>query len=300
MLGEHAYDDKCPKGHSRSWKCHQPSPQICAKCDDDKRKVEKAAFKARQLQDQQDREEREYLEHLAHLDSLIADERQRTKDAQIAKERALALEQKEKDLTQATTLALGALTMSSSSANQSPAGKGSKSPARGSSQSPAKASVANNQASVTEKPSSYAARVVKRRVSPAKQEWQSQKAAENLSNSDFDAVMDMIGLEEVKLQILRIKAKVEVSIRQNSDMGQDRLNVAFMGNPGTGMFDSVPLYQLEESSDFPQQARPLLLACMLEYLRRSEHSQHLLSSKPRALAFATMVSPVLKSILTLS
>lgn len=72
------------------------------------------------------------------------------------------------------------------------------------------------------------------RDSPAKQDWEHQKRTLNARNDDIDSVMEMIGLEEVKTQILRIKAKIEVSIRQNSDMTEDRLNVVFLGNPGTG------------------------------------------------------------------
>ena len=65
---------------------------------------------------------------------------------------------------------------------------------------------------------------------------------ENASNDAIDAVMDMVGLEEVKSQILKIKAKIDATVRQSSDMKEDRLNVAFLGNPGTGMLDSRPQY----------------------------------------------------------
>ena len=74
-----------------------------------------------------------------------------------------------------------------------------------------------------------------RRESPAKAEWESQKQMENASNDAIDSVIDMVGLEGVKLQILGIKAKIDASIRQNSNMKEDRLNVAFLGNPGTGI-----------------------------------------------------------------
>lgn len=48
--------------------------------------------------------------------------------------------------------------------------------------------------------------------------------------------MGMIGLEDVKSQVLRIKAKVDLSLRQGTDVKGDRFNIALLGNPGTGMY----------------------------------------------------------------
>ncbi len=46
--------------------------------------------------------------------------------------------------------------------------------------------------------------------------------------------MDMIGLEKVKEQVLRIKAKVETSIRQGTDLKKECLGLVLLENPGTG------------------------------------------------------------------
>ena len=46
--------------------------------------------------------------------------------------------------------------------------------------------------------------------------------------------MSMTGLEAVKSQVLKIKAKVEACIRQNSGFHDERFGVVFLGNPGTG------------------------------------------------------------------
>jgi hypothetical protein len=43
------------------------------------------------------------------------------------------------------------------------------------------------------------------------------------------------GLEDVKAQVLRIKAKIETSIRQGTDLRKERLRLVLMGNPGTGI-----------------------------------------------------------------
>jgi hypothetical protein len=70
--------------------------------------------------------------------------------------------------------------------------------------------------------------------SPSKMDWQRQKDMEGASNRAIDAIMDMIGLEEVKKQVLAIKAKVDVTKRQGTSLKDERFNVVMVGNPGTG------------------------------------------------------------------
>lgn len=76
--------------------------------------------------------------------------------------------------------------------------------------------------------------VVEHNESPSKTEWQRQKDQENAHNPAIDKIMEMIGLEEVKAQVLRIKAKVDTSIRQGTDLKKERLGLVLLGNPGTG------------------------------------------------------------------
>lgn len=71
-------------------------------------------------------------------------------------------------------------------------------------------------------------------VSASKTEWQRQKDLENASNPAIDQIMEMIGLENVKSQVLRIKSKVDTSIRQGTDLKKGRLGLVLLGNPGTG------------------------------------------------------------------
>jgi hypothetical protein len=47
--------------------------------------------------------------------------------------------------------------------------------------------------------------------------------------------MDMIGLEDVKSKVLKIKAKIDTVIRQGTDVKDERFGVTLLGNPGTGM-----------------------------------------------------------------
>ncbi|KAJ3507971.1 hypothetical protein NLJ89_g6009 [Agrocybe chaxingu] len=70
--------------------------------------------------------------------------------------------------------------------------------------------------------------------SKAKLEWIRQKQMEGARNDAIDAIMGMTGLEAVKEQVLAVQAKINVSLRQNTSLKQERFNVVLLGNPGTG------------------------------------------------------------------
>ncbi|KAK4981137.1 hypothetical protein LTR28_004189 [Elasticomyces elasticus] len=70
---------------------------------------------------------------------------------------------------------------------------------------------------------------VEHNQSPSQTEWQRQKDQENVHNPAIDKIMEMIGLEDVKAQVLRIKAKVETSIRQGTDLEKERLSLVLLG-----------------------------------------------------------------------
>lgn len=245
MQCKYMLHDKCPKGHERSWKCHDP-PRECTKCEADKRRKQKELQRALKEQEKRARDEQEHSEHMAKLDALLAEERQRLREAQSSKERALAVQQKQRDLADAQAMTVVPFdplpdpqsTFSADSARAQPTlwenySKGPALSANLNPQAPPNLSKGSgNQPSVsTNQP---APDWTKRHKSPAKEDWEHQKRMDNSRNRDIDSVMDLIGLEEVKLQILKIKAKTEVSIRQNADTSRDRLNVSFLGNPGTG------------------------------------------------------------------
>lgn len=187
--------------------------------------------KSLELQEKRDREEQEHLRQIAKIDALLEDERQRVKDAQMSKERAQAIQQKEQDLANAK-----ALTDRLSKASPQPKSAAvsatpvESSPLTGKSQL-STSSTGKGPSGSNEKP---ATKGKSRQESKAREEWEHQKRMENVSNDTIDSLMEMIGLEEVKLQVLSIKAKIDLSVRQGSDMKEDRLNVVFLGNPGTG------------------------------------------------------------------
>ncbi|KAI0339375.1 ATPases of the AAA+ class [Trametopsis cervina] len=77
--------------------------------------------------------------------------------------------------------------------------------------------------------------------SPSEAEWQRQKDEDGTSNDGVDAIMAMIGLEGVKAQVLRIKAKIDISKRQGTSLQKERFNIALLGNSGTGKTTAAPL-----------------------------------------------------------
>jgi hypothetical protein len=76
----------------------------------------------------------------------------------------------------------------------------------------------------------------------AKSDWEFQKQFEMAQSKPLvelmDKLMDMIGLEEVKKEFLRIKSRVEIDVRRGTSMALGRFSCAMLGNPGTGW--SIP------------------------------------------------------------
>ena len=190
--------------------------------------------KALKIKEERDRKDNEHLSYMAKLDAMLEIEKQRMKDAQISREREVAIRQREQDIERARALADGKYHPSPQPQPQSVDDRAG--------DHNVKLTQTNSNHPYGEKPvlvPEVAEPKIRgsrpRRESPAKEEWESLKKMENASNDAIDSVIDMVGLEEVKLQILKIKAKIDASIRQNSNMKEDRLNVAFLGNPGTGI-----------------------------------------------------------------
>ena len=65
----------------------------------------------------------------------------------------------------------------------------------------------------------------------AKQEWERRKIQDD---DAIEELMDLVGLEEIKEQILAILAKVRVCRHQGTALKEERFHSVFQGNPGTG------------------------------------------------------------------
>lgn len=241
MKCESVLKNKCPKGHVKSWKCHAKAPSSCHQCEREAKdlqvKQQKAVEaqerrekdlevkqqKALEVQERREKADREHAERMAELNEELDNKRQTQRDTQLAKERTLAIQQKKNEIATATQS-----TVRKSDPQQGNPGS-----------STDLADIAPSRSkSLDKQPANPILKVAPRtkRDSAAKNDWQRQKAVEGANNDAIDSIMEMIGLEDVKLQILRIKAKIDLGIRQNTSSKDERFNVIFQGNPGTGTF----------------------------------------------------------------
>lgn len=180
--------------------------------------------KAFELQQKRDAEQQVHDKKLAELEAEIAAQRQSVRDAQLAKERQDAIRQKERDLEDAISFSVRATT-----ANVEPREVPHRaSEAASTPNQPIKSATAklNINATVTPIPDDK---------TPSQIEWEREKKIEGARNDAIDSIMDMIGLEAVKAQVLRIKDKIAVTKRQNTSLKGERFNIVLLGNPGTGM-----------------------------------------------------------------
>ncbi|KAK7414950.1 hypothetical protein QQX98_006275 [Neonectria punicea] len=93
-------------------------------------------------------------------------------------------------------------------------------------------------------------------ASPAAAEWERQKRELGDKNTALDQVMSMVGIEEVKAEFLKVKATIEAARARKGRLRRQGLNMALMGNPGTGKRTLAALYRdfLSESGVWPDVA----------------------------------------------
>lgn len=228
---------KCFNGHNQSWQCHAGAPPACSKCERDRKEAVKRAQRALEEKLKRDEKIQKHLKEVAKVEEEIEQITQSIKDARLDSEQRVILAQKRMDLAAAKERANN----KQNSHQKDPLGiynddylKPRNLPFKKSSQtSPGPATSTPGQHS---KLREHIKTAVEHNQSPSKTEWQRQKDQENAQNPAIDKIMEMIGLEDVKAQVLRIKAKVETSIRQGTDLRKERLGLVLLGNPGTGIF----------------------------------------------------------------
>jgi DNA replication protein DnaC len=199
----------CPAGHPLKARCGAP-PKSCSKCEADLKHAEKQ----RELAHKHDL-------RVAELDAQLQSERDVIRAAQLSEEREKALRQKEIDLRHAREAA--------SNVNSQDPTEAPPPTLLGAAVSTLKGTVIPQKLQPTATTPSAPAD-----PRSAKGRWEHQKRTAKAQNESIDAIMDMIGLEEVKDQVMSIKDKIDVATRQSTDLRKERFNIAMLGNPGTG------------------------------------------------------------------
>lgn len=231
---------KCTKGHKQSWRCSQRAPKACQTCERETKLAEKKARKVLEDNIKRDENKQKHLRAVAKIEEEIEDIVQRTKDSRIESEQSAVLAQKRKDLAAAKNRANAPpviLQQDNHSDDETvittpPTAQSGKTEVITTKPSKSKAESKNQLRQ-------HIKTAVEHNKSASKTEWQRQKDQENAINPAIDEIIGMTGLENVKSQVLRIKAKVETSTRQQTDLKRERLGLVLLGNPGTGSFSSI-------------------------------------------------------------
>jgi hypothetical protein len=238
ILCQQILKEKCTNGHTQEYKCYQP-PLSCKNCEQEAKLAEEKRRRDFELQQKREEQKAAHELRLKDLEHKIAVEKQIVQDAHLAQQRSRELWQKEEDLKEARGVAASVKEAASafffSSLFSSLTSQPQTTPSSGSSSTSANGAQSVPQhTSPSQRPRTPPGNPATVKKSPPEAEWQRQKDIEGASSATIDAVMDMIGLEDVKRQMLRIKDKVEVTQRQNASIKDERFNIVLLGNPGTG------------------------------------------------------------------
>ncbi|KAF3484283.1 NFX1-type zinc finger-containing protein 1 [Arthroderma uncinatum] len=227
---------KCSNGHNQSWRCHQGAPPVCQKCERDRKDALKKAQKALDEKEKREEKNKRHLEEVAKVEEDIEQINQKMKEMRLDREQQAILLQKRQDLAAAKERANKKQTathqadISNDENGSKPKNETLKISSKPSPAVKSSPNIPGKHLRVREHINS----AVEHNKSPSKTEWQRQKDQENAKNPAIDKIMEMIGLEDVKSQVLKIKAKVETSLRQGTDLKKERLGLTLLGNPGTG------------------------------------------------------------------
>lgn len=235
-------DAKCLKGHGQKRKCYEAQPSRCKLCELEDQRDDRILERDMQLQDKRLRDQVKHDIGIADLEMQIEKIREELEDKKMAQERARALEQKKRDLDAARRQAIQPLQQDSEKTAQDTRPSPSTS-----------VSASDNDPNVTRQPGTHgrttfntssgilAPTALNKSISEF--EWERQKRVEGASDGAIDDLMLLTGLEDVKMKMLDIKAKIETVARQGIDMKKERMGMVMLGNPGTGMlYGSHQLY----------------------------------------------------------
>ncbi|KAK9771144.1 putative AAA family ATPase [Seiridium cardinale] len=261
--------DLCPQKHKLSWECNRQKPacQECRAIDEERREKAK---RAKQLEDARQAKQFAYARQLKALQDQISHQQLIAKDLQDDAIRESTLEQQRRDLARLKgeshksykpesapkTTAPKTTTLRKECRTADPVLGRSQADDVGSSEDRVLASLFGNEGSGDADPAKSRTGIsdvedssdepsgvpFQKKDSAAGQDWDHQKMFENATNEALDSLMSMVGLDTVKQEFLRIKAKVDTVIRQGADLKDERFSAALLGNPGTGKTTVARLY----------------------------------------------------------
>ncbi|KAF9042774.1 P-loop containing nucleoside triphosphate hydrolase protein [Hymenopellis radicata] len=260
---------RCVKGHDQSRKCSEPVPKTCRKCV--KQAKEEADRQAKELASQRkrDEEEAEHLRKMKEIEDQLAQQRELLRYARRREDQANEIRLKMEDLENAKAAAERARQAKADSSDRPaqtpPASGGASTPTPGagtlpppkpspSTNSPDKNANPSGSSSQSpsdppnstspdtpfslspeqRRPSIYTSAPTTTELSPAERDWDYRKRTQGVLNPPLDIIMEMVGLETVKTQLLGILNKIDTAKRQNASLKDERFNITFLGNPGTG------------------------------------------------------------------
>jgi hypothetical protein len=265
MLCEEVLTSNCPNGHALSWKCHQTQPLVCRLCERDVKRAAEKVQKDFELQKKRDAEQQAHDEKMAKLREKLDAQIQAQKDLQLAKEREAALKQQAQDVKDMEERLRQKA--EAEKKRKSEEAKRAAEQAAAPSSSVAAAVIDTDKPPVNtptstspkeQSPDRNSAKddtgKKKKKTSEAQSDWQRRKDTEGVANPHIDAIMEMIGLEPVKQQVLKIMDKVDVNVRQGTSLAKERFNVVFLGNPGTGIIHFVASQVMVDNP--PAQEKP--------------------------------------------
>ena len=219
--------DKCSQDHTITWECWKQSVP-CGKCEAEAKRREAQRQRDHALDQQRQAHERLYAQKLAEVDDEIAHERRLQREGQDQLSRERILQQRKKDLADAKI----ATEKGKSVESTDPGKKNSCDDiVRNNKALKEKKSVLPDSANLEQHEQKHE----QTEPSEARQEWEYQKLFENADNEHLDSLMNMIGLESVKQQVMTIKTKIDTCIRQRVNVKDERFGAVLLGNPGTGM-----------------------------------------------------------------
>jgi len=236
MPCEQVMTSNCPSGHAQTWKCHQKQPLTCRICERDAIRAAEKQQKDFELQKKRDADQQAHDEKMAKIKEKLDAQIQAQRDLQLAKERERALKQQEQDVKDAEER-LRQKTQTEKSRKDEEAKRAAEQAAYiASTVIDTVKTVVNTPTSTSKQPRRTNSR---KKVSEAQSDWQRRKDIDGVNNPHIDAIMEMIGLEPVKQQVLKIMDKVDVNVRQGSSLAKERFNIVLLGNPGTGIIHLI-------------------------------------------------------------